>query len=250
MNRRQKNPAVYRLAADDSDFLRSDVMRGTHLLLEYSKAEVQLEAWDIASTVVVFGSARARPADPQLPELSHWYEEARRFGRIVSERGGALQPQDGVRRNVIATGGGPGLMEAANRGAHEAGAPTIGFNIQLPVEQRPNPYSTPDLTFQFHFFAIRKMHLALRAAALIVFPGGLGTFDELFEILTLAQTGKVRKLPILCFGREFWTRAVNFDYLTQYGVISPQDREAMEFVDDAEEAWTRLLAGGILLPDR
>lgn len=250
MSKRPKNPAIYSLAADDSDFLRSDVMRGAHLMLEYSKAEVQLEAWGIASTVVVFGSARARPADPQLPGLSRWYEEAHRFGRIVSERGGALHPKDGIRRNVIATGGGPGLMEAANRGAHDAGAPTIGFNIELPVTQQPNPYSTPDLTFQFHFFAIRKMHLALRAAALVVFPGGLGTFDELFEILTLVQTGKVRKLPILCFGREFWMRAVNFDYLTQYGVISPQDRDALEFVEDAEEAWTRLLAAGILLPDR
>ena len=170
--------------------------------LEYAKAEELLRAWGVRSTVVVFGSARvmtraenAVPASP-LPgpggRAAWWYDEARRLGRIVSERGGAMTPVDGMRDNVIATGGGPGIMEAANRGAADVGAPSIGFNIRLPHEQEPNAYSTPDLTFQFHYFAMRKMHLAMRAAALVVFPGGFGTMDELFEVLNLVQTGKMR----------------------------------------------------------
>ena len=183
-------------------------MRGVRFLLEYAKAEEHLRAWRIRSTVVVFGSARVMPGgsrDPKSataplppgvaprpgPRSAHWYDEARRFGRIVSERGGALTPADGHRDNVIATGGGPGIMEAANRGASDVGAPSIGFNIELPHEQAPNAYSTPELTFQFHYFAMRKMHLAMRAAALVVFPGGFGTLDELFEILNLVQTGKM-----------------------------------------------------------
>ena len=186
-----------------------DSMRGLRLQLEYAKAEELLRAWGVRSTVVVFGSARVMPggsADPESataplppnvkprpgPRSAFWYDEARRFGRIVSERGGALSPTDGIRDNVIATGGGPGIMEAANRGAHDAGAPSIGFNIQLPHEQEPNAYSTPDLTFQFHYFAMRKMHLAMRAAALVAFPGGFGTLDELFEILNLVQSNKMR----------------------------------------------------------
>ena len=164
----------------------------------------------------------------------------------MSERGGALTPVDGVHRNVIATGGGPGIMEAANRGAHDVGAPSIGFNIELPHVQKPNAYSTPDLTFQFHFFAIRKMHLALRAAALVVFPGGLGTFDELFEILTLKQTGKTGNLPVLCFDRKFWTEAFNFDAMIEAGVMSASDLDLLSFVDDAEEAWARLVELGLL----
>ncbi len=152
-------------------------------------------AWGIHSTVVVFGSAQhvvPSPAGASEPtsRLQAWYNQARAFARIVSEQGGALQPVNGIRHNVIATGGGPGIMEAANRGAHDAGAPSIGFNIELPHIQEPNPYTTPELTFQFHFFAIRKMHLAMRARHLWCFPGGLGTFDELFEILTLRRPGK------------------------------------------------------------
>jgi hypothetical protein len=146
---------------------------------------------------------------------------------------------------VIATGGGPGIMEAASRGAADVGAPAIGFNISLPLEQDPNRYTTPDLTFQFHYFAMRKMHLAMRAAALVVFPGGLGTLDELFEILTLVQTGKAPKLPVLCFDREYWTRLINFDALLSDGMISDADMELLTFVNDAEEAWAALVAAGI-----
>jgi uncharacterized protein (TIGR00730 family) len=189
-NRTQLDSPAYRLAALDQDFLLGDSMRGIRFLLEYAKAEESLRAWGIRSTVVVFGSARVREGGPG--RQSHWYREARALGRIISERGGALAGNgDGTRDNVVATGGGPGIMEAANRGAFDAGAPSIGFNITLPHEQGPNPYSTPDLTFRFHYFAMRKMHLAMRANALVVFPGGFGTLDELFEILTLVQTDKL-----------------------------------------------------------
>ena len=206
-NSLQKNSSAYRLPALDTDFLLGDSMRGVRLQLEYEKAEQRLRAWTVRSTVVVFGSARVLPlgsGDPSVstatlpvgaaPRPDHqsarWYEEARRFGRIVSERGGALIADHGVRDNVIATGGGPGIMEAANRGASDAGAPSIGFNIGLPREQQPNAYSTPDLTFQFHYFALRKLHFAMRANALVAFPGGFGTLDELFELLTLIQNSK------------------------------------------------------------
>src|SRR5205823_4478416 len=198
-NADQKNSPAYRLAALDPDFLLGDSMRGVRLQLEYDKAEERLRAWVVRSTIVVFGSARVLPggssqaaiSTAQLPpgavrrpgeQSARWYDEARRFGRIASERGGALRSRDGVRDNVIATGGGPGIMEAANRGASEASTPSIGFNIGLPVEQQPNAYSTPDLTFQFHYFAVRKLHFAMRANALVVFPGGFGTLDELFEL--------------------------------------------------------------------
>jgi uncharacterized protein (TIGR00730 family) len=243
----QRNAAAYRLAALDAEFIRGDSMRGVHLLLEYAKAEERLRSWGIHSTIVVFGSAQNGPAGQHATSrLAAWYDEARRFARIVSERGGALTPVDGVHRNVIATGGGPGIMEAANRGAHDVGAPSIGFNIELPHVQEPNAYSTPDLTFQFHFFAIRKLHLALRASALVVFPGGLGTFDELFEILTLKQTHKIGNLPVLCFDRKFWTQAFNFDVMIETGVMSASDLHLLSFVDDAEEAWARLVELGLL----
>jgi len=153
-----------------------------------------------------------------------------------------------VRDNVIATGGGPGIMEAANRGAHDAGAPSIGFNIQLPHEQQPNAYTTPELTFQFHYFAMRKMHFAMRAAALVVFPGGFGTFDEFFEILTLVQTRKMKRVPIVVVDRHYWSRVVNFDLLVEEGMISSEERDTLVFADDAEEAWRALLAGGLKVP--
>ena len=177
-NSLQKNSTSFRLPALDPDFLLGDSMRGVRLQLEYAKAEERLRAWTVRSTVVVFGSARAHPSN----QLARWYEDARRFGKLVSERGGALISDHGIRDNVIATGGGPGIMEAANRGAADASAPSIGFNIGLPHEQEPNAYSTPDLTFQFHYFAVRKLHFAMRANALVVFPGGFGTLDEMFEI--------------------------------------------------------------------
>jgi uncharacterized protein (TIGR00730 family) len=165
-------------------------MRGVRLHLECQKVEERLRAWAVRSTIVVFGGARIR-ADGQS-QHRQWYEQARSFARIVSQRGGAICPLDNPRDNVIATGGGPGLMEAANRGAMDAGAPSIGFNIALLHEQQPNPYSTPELTFLFQYFAIRKLHLAMRANALVIFPGGFGTLDEMFEILTLKQTKKIR----------------------------------------------------------
>lgn len=253
-NHDQMNSPAYRLPALDTDFLLGDSMRGVRFLLEYAKAEELLRNWGIRSTVVVFGSARVRPAgengtaptpEPAEARSAFWYEEARRFGRIVSERGGALRDHDGIRDNVVATGGGPGIMEAANRGASEAGAPSIGFNIRLPREQEPNAYSTPDLTFRFHYFAMRKMHLAMRAAALVVFPGGFGTFDELFEILTLVQSLKMPPVPIVCVDRSYWTRAVNFEAMADAGMISRKDLEWFSFADDAEEAWAALVSGGL-----
>ena len=203
-NSAQKNSPAYRLAALDPDFLLGDSMRGVRLQIEYAKAEERLRAWTVRSTVVVFGSARVRQMRRRIgaERGAHWYEEARRFGQIASERGGALISHHGVRDNVIATGGGPGIMEAANRGAADAGAPSIGFNIGLPHEQEPNAYSTPELTFQFHYFAVRKLHFAMRANALVAFPGGFGTLDELFELLTLIQTRKMPPVPVVLVGRS------------------------------------------------
>ena len=253
----------YRLAFEDSEFLRSDEMRSLRLALEFSKTDLALIEKGIASTVVVFGSSRilspedadeaamqARdPADiaraERQRELSTWYREARHFGRIVSERGGALAA-DGPRQNVIVTGGGPGIMEAANRGAAEAGAPSIGFNIVLPIEQPPNPYVTPDLTFCFHYFAIRKMHFAMRANALAIFPGGLGTMDELFEILTLKQTRKCALMPVILFSRDYWRTIVNFERLVELGMIDGEDAALFEIVDTAEEAWSVLVQRGVM----
>lgn len=234
----------YRLAALDQDFLLGDSMRGVRFLLEYSKAEEALRRWGIASTVVVFGSARV--SEDGDGEHGRWYNEARAFGRICSERGGALDGDGKRRQNVIATGGGPGIMEAANRGAFEVGAPSIGFNITLPHEQYPNPYTTPELTFQFHYFAMRKMHLAMRAQALVIFPGGFGTFDELFELLTLVQTTKAPRIPIIMFDRAFWTEVVNFDALVRHGTISAPDPDIVRYAESAEEVWTKLVEGGLL----
>lgn len=175
-NEAQVASPSYRLAALDQDFLLGESMRGVRFLMEYEKAEQALKAWGVRSTIVVFGSARVGVNGDG--RHAYWYDQARQFGRIASERGGAFRGEPGeVRDNVIATGGGPGIMQAANQGAHEAGAPSIGFNVTLPHEQFPNPWSTPELTFQFHYFAMRKMHLAMRANALVVFPGGFGTLD-------------------------------------------------------------------------
>jgi len=242
-NEAQVHAASYRLAALDSDFLLGDSMRGVRFLLEYAKAEEALRNWSVRSTIVVFGSARVRENGPG--RQANWYEQARQFGYIASKRGGALCDEEGARYNVIATGGGPGVMEAANRGAMEAGAPSIGFNITLPHEQEPNAYSTPDLTFRFHYFAMRKMHLAMRAKALVVFPGGFGTLDELFEILTLTQTGKAPAIPTILFDKAYWTSVINFEALIEQGMIAPHDTRLFEFADDAEEAWRKLISLGL-----
>jgi uncharacterized protein (TIGR00730 family) len=243
-NAEQMAAPSYRLAALDQDFLLGDSMRGVRFLMEYAKAEEALRAWGVRSTIVVFGSARI--GENGDPVHARWYDAARTFGRIASERGGALAGQPGQPRdNVIATGGGPGIMGAANRGAHDVGAPSIGFNITLPHEQEPNPWSTPALTFRFHYFAMRKMHLAMRANALVVFPGGFGTFDELFEILTLRQTDKAPPIPIVLFDEAYWRSVINFDELVRHGMITPNDLKLFRFAEDAEAVWACLLACGL-----
>ncbi|HVY84186.1 MAG TPA: LOG family protein [Caulobacterales bacterium] len=233
----------YRLAALDQDFMLSEQLRGVRFLLEYCKADEILKQWGVHSTIVVFGSARSIESGTE--HQKHWYEEARLFGRIASERGGALLQNHGARENVIATGGGPGIMEAANRGALDAGAPSVGFNIALPTEQEPNPYMTPELTFNFHYFAMRKMHLAMRANALVVFPGGFGTMDELFEMLTLRQTRKAPLIPIILMDQKYWRTIVNFEAFVEYGMIAPADLELFRFAESAEEAWAVLAEEGL-----
>jgi len=253
----------YLLPVEDTEFLLRDEMRGVRFGLEYSKAELLLRDWGIRSTVIVFGSARtpspevaqARRAGAETSDeiaiadrmlrQSQWYQAARDLGRIVSERGGAFAPKHRWRDNVIATGGGPGVMEAANRGAMDAGAPSIGFTISLPEEEHPNRFITPELTFRFHYFAMRKMHLAMRANALVVFPGGFGTLDELFEILTLVQTRKAPAAPIVLFGSAYWKRLVDFGFLVEEGMIGAEDVKLFAFADTAEEAWTELVRMGL-----
>lgn len=252
----------YVLATEDRAFLSREELRSVQLALEYSKAELLLREWGIRSTVIVFGGSRVlspeeadsalaaahersdAPTVARLRRQLAWYEAARAFGRIASYQGGACL-QKGWKDNVIATGGGPGIMEAANRGAAEAGAPTIGFNILLPTEQIPNPYTTPELTFRFHYFAMRKMHLALRANALVIFPGGFGTLDELFEILTLSQTGKAPRIPIVLFDRTYWQRVIDFEALASEGMIAAGELELFDYADTAQEAWDIVLKRGL-----
>lgn len=239
LNSAQMASPSYRMAAVDQDFVLSDSMRGVRFLMEYAKAEEALRAWGVRSTIVVFGSARIREDQP-------WYQTARAFGRLASERGGALRGNVGEPRdNVIATGGGPGIMEAANRGATDIGAPSVGFNVTLPHEQAPNAYSTPELTFLFHYFAMRKMHLAMRANALVVFPGGFGTFDELFEILTLRQTNKAPPVPIVLVDKAYWTSVIGFEALVEHGMIARADLDLIGFAEDAEGIWAELLSRGL-----
>ena len=248
----QTESAAYRLAFQDTEFLLREDLRPVRFQLELLKPELLLDEARVASTFVFYGSARipepslaealvAGASDEDQRAIAHrlaakspYYEVARDLARLA----GACGPgDDGWRHFVVCSGGGPSIMEAANRGAIEAGSETIGLNIVLPHEQLPNRFVTPDLSFQFHYFALRKMHFLLRARAVAVFPGGFGTFDEFFELLTLIQTGKVRPLPVLLFGREFWTRVVNFEALVEEGVIAPHDLEIFHWCEDAKGAW-------------
>jgi uncharacterized protein (TIGR00730 family) len=235
-----RSPA-YRLAFADDDFLLRDELRPVRLQLELLKPELMLAEAGVVSTVVLFGGARIpEPAQahtartPALAALAPYYEEARRFARMVTER--SMSNGHAGRENVIVTGGGPGVMEAGNRGAAEAGGVSIGLNIVLPHEQRPNDWVTPELCFNFHYFAIRKMHFLMRARAVAVFPGGFGTLDEMFEALTLIQTGRMARVPFLLFGRDFWTRIINWDALSEAGTIAPEDLDLFQFVETADEA--------------
>ncbi|MBT9610213.1 TIGR00730 family Rossman fold protein [Aquabacterium sp.] len=247
----------YQLAFTDTDFLLNADLRPVRMQLELLKPEMVQREEGIESTIVVFGSARIQAADvahagldeaEALPpgsareqairaakrhvEMSRYYEEARRFASLVTEHSAQLDNPI-----YVVTGGGPGVMEAGNRGAHEVGGKSLGLNIVLPHEQEPNPYITPRLCFQFHYFALRKMHFLMRSVALVCFPGGFGTLDELFETLTLIQTGKCRKRPVLLFGRAFWTKLINFDHLVETGMISPEDVHLFRYVETADEAW-------------
>ncbi|WCM26878.1 TIGR00730 family Rossman fold protein [Sphingomonas sp. QA11] len=246
-----ENPA-YRLAFQDMDFLLREDLRPVRFQLELLKPQLLLDEANIASTFVMYGSARIpEPAKAQaLLELAQGEEAIRIAKSLVAKSKyydvayelaqlASAFPRDeaGKRHFVVCSGGGPSIMEAANRGAAEAGYETIGLNIVLPHEQAPNPYVTPSLSFQFHYFALRKMHFLLHARALAAFPGGFGTFDELFELLTLIQTGKIKPIPVLLFGRDFWNRVVNFEALVEEGVVSARDLNIFTFVETAEEAW-------------
>ncbi len=241
----QTASAAYRLAYTDEEFLTSDDTRGIRFQLEYLKSEFRLRERGINSTVVLFGGARipepgkaawAARNETQKTNLeiaSKYYEEARRFAQYASLTSEAL----GYKDYVVVTGGGPGVMEAGNRGAADVGAPSIGFNIVLPHEQAPNVYITPELCFNFHYFATRKIHFLLRARAVAIFPGGFGTLDEFFETLTLIQTGRMDRIPLLLFGMEFWNKVINFEALAEAGTISPDDPKLFTVVDSAEEGW-------------
>jgi uncharacterized protein (TIGR00730 family) len=230
---------TYRLAFADQDFILREDLRPVRLQLELMKTEVALDEAGIQSTIVLFGGARIpapehrdRARTPMLAELTRYYEEARRFAFEMTR----LSLAAGGKENIICTGGGPGVMEAGNRGAAEAGGRSIGLNIVLPHEQVPNPYVTPELCFNFHYFAIRKMHFLMRAKAVCVFPGGFGTMDEMFESLTLIQTGRMEQVPFLFFGRAFWEKVIDWDLLVEAGTIAPADLELFRYVETAEEA--------------
>jgi uncharacterized protein (TIGR00730 family) len=246
----------YQLAFTDEHFLLREDLRPVRMQLELLKPELILREERIVATIVMFGSARLVPMDVAEERLakaeagndkaaiarermglhmSRYYEEARQLSSLITQASHKLDE-----KIVVVTGGGPGIMEAGNRGASEAGGPSIGLNIVLPHEQEPNPYITPRLCFQFHYFALRKMHFLMRSAGLVCFPGGFGTLDEMFEVLTLTQTGKVRKRPIVLVGREFWTKLINFDWLVDTGMIASDDLKLFHLVETAEEAWAVL----------
>lgn len=248
--------SAYRLAFTDEEFLLRRELRPVRIQLELLKPEIVQQEQGVESTIVIFGSARIRSEEEALHRLreaenttneaairkaqtqvrmSRYYEQARELGRIITERTSSLTTPI-----YVCTGGGPGIMEAGNRGAHEAGGKSVGLNIVLPHEQAPNPYITPELCFQFHYFAMRKMHFLIRSVALVCFPGGFGTLDELFETMTLIQTGKCRRRPIVLVGREFWTRLLDFDWLVETGMINAEDTSLFHFAETAEEAWQLL----------
>ena len=248
----QTESAAYKLAFQDKDFLLREDLRPVRFQLELLKPELLLQEAGVGSTFVFYGSARIPPPEladdliaaasddrqrliaERLKAKSHYYEIARDLARLASRVG---PDEEGLKHFVVCSGGGPSIMEASNRGASEEGRESIGLNIVLPHEQMPNSFVTPDLSFQFHYFALRKMHFLLHARAVAVFPGGFGTFDEFFELLTLIQTGKMRPLPIILFGREFWNRVVDFEGLVEEGVISPNDLDLFHWCEDAGEAW-------------
>lgn len=248
----QTEHAAYRLAFRDTDFLLRDELRPVRFQLELLKTEMLLEEAQIGSTLVFYGSARIpspEKADAlvalatnedekriaeRLAAKSRYYEEARRLARLASQ---CALVEKGMRQFVVCSGGGPSIMEAANRGAAEAGAESLGLNIVLPHEQAPNPYVTPRLSFQFHYFALRKMHFLLRARAVAVFPGGFGTLDEFLELLTLVQTGKMKRIPILLYGRDYWSRVINFEALAEEGVINRKDLDLFHWCETADEGW-------------
>jgi uncharacterized protein (TIGR00730 family) len=248
----QTESEAYKLAFQDQEFLLREDLRPVRFQLELMKPELLLNEANIGSTFVFYGSARVPAPDmadaliaaatndeqkavaERLKAKSPYYDVARELARLASNCG---CDEEGKKQFVVCSGGGPSFMEAANRGAADVGADTIGLNIVLPHEQLPNRYVTPDLSFQFHYFALRKMHFLIRARAVAVFPGGYGTFDEMFELLTLIQTGKVRPLPILLFGRDYWNKVVNFQAMVDEGVISPHDLDLIHWCDEAQEAW-------------
>jgi uncharacterized protein (TIGR00730 family) len=248
----QTQDPAYRLAFQDMDFLLREDLRPVRFQLELLKPELVIDEAGIASTFVMYGSARipapdkaqavldaatddaSRKIAERLVAKSKYYEVARELGRLASS---FPVDTDGQRHFVVCSGGGPSIMEAANRGACDVGAESIGLNIVLPHEQAPNPYVTPRLSLQFHYFALRKMHFLLHARALAAFPGGFGTFDELFELLTLIQTGKIQPIPVLLYGKEFWQRVVNFEALVEEGVVSAKDLDIFTYCETAEEGW-------------
>ncbi len=248
---------AYRLAFQDKEFLLREELRPVRFQLELLKPEMLLEEAGVGSTLVMYGSARIPPPEAaetalegakDLPEderkvveslvaKSKYYAEARKLATIASEKSIV---ENGKRQFVVCSGGGPSIMEAANRGASDAGAESIGLNIILPHEQAPNQYVTPYLSLNFHYFALRKMHFLLRAKAVAVFPGGFGTFDEFFELLTLIQTGKMKPMPILLFGKDFWSRVVNFEAIAEEGTISKKDLDLFRWCETADEAWEHI----------
>ena len=252
----------YQLAHEDRELLNSDEMRGVRMLLEINKPEKVLEEQNILSTIIVFGGAslsdkssidnrielakNSLTKDPSssnlereltrlknLQSISHYYDSAREFAKIVSRQ----NQKEHCNSHVIVTGGGPGIMEAANRGAFDADCKSIGLNISLPNEQHPNAYITPGLCFKFNYFALRKFHFVMRSVAAVFFPGGFGTFDELFELLTLRQTGMKTEIPIILFGRDYWSKVINFQFLSDHGLISDEHMNLFQYADSASEAW-------------